>query len=166
MPARSLPLVVRRLALAAMVGLLLGTPLAAPARSATLCVADSRAAAPRDVPTLAVAVTAQRPTYRRGQTAQIPVQVRLGVAGGPKVAAAQVSVVLSIGSHVVKELDGQTDAGGRVQLRWPISTRAPLGALSAVATASVLVVDSVDCTGGLLYQSGQASADPLITVTA
>jgi hypothetical protein len=157
-----LPSRIRSFSVLALVGLLMG---AAPARSAGLCLAEAQAAVPREVPTLSVAVSAQHPTYRRGQTVVIPVQVRLAVPVGPKVAAAQVSVALSSGGQVVTELVGQTDAGGRVQLRWPIGARVPVGRLTAVATASVLVVDSVDCTGGLVYEGGRASADPLTTVT-
>jgi hypothetical protein len=89
----------------------------------------------------------------------------LGRAVGQQARALALGVRhLSSGGQVVTELVGQTDAGGRLQLRWPIGARVLLGKLTAVATASVLVVDSVDCTGGLVYESGRASVDPLLTV--
>jgi hypothetical protein len=148
-------------------GLLSASALGAPAHASRQCAADTEASVGREVPALAVEVSAEQPAYRRRQIAHLAVQVRLAVPGGPKVSAAQVSVVLtSKDGHVVKELAGQTDAAGRALLSWRIDPRAPIGRLRAVATASVLLVDSFDCTGGLLYESGQGSADPLLTLTA
>jgi hypothetical protein len=147
--------------------LVLTAPGLTPARAAELCLqGDRRAAVALEVPALAVSVSADRATYRRGETALVPVQVRLGVAKGPTSPAAQVTVVIRAGGHVVKELSGQTEPSGTAPLHWKIGVRVPTGTLTAVATASLLAVDSFDCSGGLVYLTGQGQADPLTTVGA
>jgi len=75
-----------------------------------------------------------------------------------------VTITVSSGGHVVKELYGQSDASGVSRPRWKIGVAEPAGKLTAVATAKLLVLDSYDCTGGLVYQAGSGTADPLANI--
>ncbi len=152
-------------ALLAAAALLAGVPTVSSAAVGERC--NAAAAGPRvDVPTFSVSVSAGRPSYRRGQTAVVRVEVRHASPAGPKVERVQVDIDVSAGGHVVKRLHGQTDAEGISRPAWKLPPRAPLGRLSAVATVSLLLVDSVDCTGGIVYETGRGTADPLTTVTS
>ena len=154
-----------RTALAGSVVLLLAAATAPAVASDAACRLSASPVGPVELPTLTVAVAADRVNYRHGQTAVVPVEVRVGGPAGPKVSAAQVKVTISAGAVVVKELYGQTDSNGLVRPRWTIGAKVPNGALSAVATASLLVVNSYDCSGGVVYETGRGTADPLATVS-
>ncbi len=130
------------------------------------CLREGVAATPRDVPVLSVTVSAEKQSYRRGDVAVVPVHVRLALPDGPKVDSAHVKVVLSIRGRVVKELYGQTNASGLVRTTWNIGPKTPAGTVSALATASVLLVDSYDCSGGLLYETGRDATEPLAVIRA
>lgn len=119
-----------------------------------------------DVPTLSVAVSASRPSYRRGQTVVVRVEVRRFAPDGLKAARVQVDLDVSAGGRIVKRLHGQTGAEGVAWLAWKLGPRSPVGRYGAVASASRLLVDSIDCTGGIVYETGRGTADPLTTVTS
>lgn len=94
----------------------------------------------------------------------IPDEARLGGPAGAKVAAAEVKVTISTGDVVVKELCGQTASAGLAHPRWTIGKKVPIGKVSAFATASLLIVNSYDCSGGLVYETGRGT-DPLATIS-
>ena len=142
------------------VGLLMPTPGA----SASSACARAEERNPVEVPTLSVSVAAEHSQYRRGQVAVIPVQVRLAHPKGPKVGQAQVTVVIKAGGRELKKVSGFTNGDGTSRPRWKIGASVPLGHVTAVATASLMALDSYDCSGGLVYQTGRATADPLTTI--
>ncbi|MDP9183597.1 MAG: hypothetical protein M3P04_12590 [Actinomycetota bacterium] len=142
-------------------GLLLAAPVAS---ASSACVETPYARTAYELPTLNVTVAAERARYRRGQVAVVPVQVRLADPNGPKVGHAQVTIVISARGRELKKLNGWTNGDGTSRPRWKIGAHVPTGKVTAVATASVLTVDSYDCSGGLVYQTGRGTADPLTTV--
>ena len=135
-----------------------------PAFASQACGQAAGPVDPVDVPALTVAVSADNGVYRHGQIAVVPVVVSLGTPKGSKVAAAQVKIQISSGSVVVKELFAQTNSAGMARPRWTIGARVPNGTVTAIATASVLVVNSYDCSGGLVNATGRGTANPLTTI--
>lgn len=155
----------RRTALVTTLLIALAQPAALAATASQACGRSTQGIPRVELPTLRVAVSADRSQYRRGAVAGIRVDVRVLLPEGLKVADAQVKIVISAHGRAIKELHGQTNASGTARAPWKIGSRVPVGRVSAVATAYVLTLDGSDCTGGLVYQTGRGSADPLVTVT-
>ena len=119
---------------------------------------------PADVPTLSVSIKAERSAYRHGQTAVLPIEVRVGGPGGPRVAGADLELTVTASGRPVKTLNSRTSTDGTAKPRLKITGTVPSGTLTAEVTARAVLVPGSDCTPGLVYQVGRGGADPLTTV--
>jgi hypothetical protein len=82
--------------------------------------ASGPAVFPRHLPVLAVTISAEHDSYRRGETALLPVQVSVGLPGGVKAPMAQVKV------SGLKTMAVQTDqSGGDDRARRQLTTSTP-----------------------------------------
>lgn len=144
------------------VALLLGAGVARPAGAAA-CAPAAAVPVQADLPVLHVEVTADRPTYRRGQVATIRVAVTQLVAGGTPVREAVTEVDLAVGRRVVKRVGGSTGPDGRLVLRFVVPPRSPVGQVRADAVARTRLMISPECED-LLTASGRATVDPLLTL--
>ena len=113
-----------------------------------------------DAPTLSVTISTPQASYRPGETAVVLASVRTVV--GSKVQGAAVAIDVSRNGHVVKKLYGHTDASGESRIKLKVPTSA--GRLDAFATARLEVVPSYDCRAALLYQYGEKTATPFLTI--
>lgn len=118
------------------------------------------------VPTLDISVTPDHTSVRRGQVVKLRVDVRSGAANGVKVGSANVTIELKRRGKTLTTLTGTTTSNGSVTLTDRVSKLAPLGPLTALATASQQVLPSYDCTTSLVHQDGTKTVDPLMSVTA
>lgn len=119
---------------------------------------------PADVPTLSVSIKAERSAYRHGQTAVLPIEVRVGGPGGPRVAGADLELTVTSSGRTLRTLNSRTGANGTAKPRLRITGAVPSGELAAEVTARAVLVPGSDCTPGLVYQVGRGTADPLTTV--
>ena len=95
----------------------------------------------------------------------LPVQVTVAAPGVVKSPMpAQVKIDIKLGTRVVKSLAAQTDRNGSLRARWKITDAIPTGTMSASADASIMLLDGFDCTGGLVYATGEGAVDPLTKV--
>ncbi|MCA1710712.1 MAG: hypothetical protein LC789_03330 [Actinobacteria bacterium] len=141
-------------------------PAAAAPSTSGQCALVAEPVVPADAPTLYVTLRAEKRSYRRGQTALLPIEVRVGAPAGPAVAGADVEVIIATsGGRVVRTIGAMTSGNGTTRARLRITSAIPEGDLTATATARSVLVPGSDCTPGLVYQVGQATADPLTRVS-
>ncbi len=117
-----------------------------------------------DVPTLTVTLHAERATYRPGELAVLPVEVRAAGADGAKVAGARVAITVLRQGRRVTTLYADTDANGAARPQLVVPRTGPKGPLTASATARLATVPSYDCRSALVEQSGQVTVDPLLRI--
>ena len=83
---------------------------------------------------------------------------------GVLVGRATVHLKITSGGAVVREIKTETNDSGQVRPRFKVTNDVPAGELAATAKASRELIAKDTCSGGLVYQVGTGTADPLTTV--
>ncbi len=133
---------------------------AAPLTAQAACLEPEDPPVSVDVPTLTVALSAPRFTY--GRREGLTLLARVHTVAGTKADGASVTVDLTRSGKLLRRVHGRTNSNGetRILLRAPGTS----GRVDAVASARLEAVASYDCRGALVYQYGEKTVDPLLTV--
>ena len=147
----------RTLQLLPVIALLLS---AAPLTAQAACPEPEDPPVSVDVHSLTVELSVPRPEYRRQEA--LTVLVRVHMLAGSKASNAGVTVDLTRNGKRLQRLHGRTNSSGDAHIR----LRAPsaAGRVDAVAIARLQAVPSYDCRGALVYQYGEQTLNPLLTV--
>ncbi len=133
----------------------------------------TRKSAPVELDTLYLKLVPDRSAYQRGSRVKVTVTVtRFGpdgsaaaqLGGSAPLAFALVESTLVSGNSAVAYAGQETNTEGRALLLFSISKNAPIGPLDIDAGVRYVTVDSLDCTGPIVVETGHAQQSRFITV--
>lgn len=135
--------------------------LAAPVPAKAACVEPEDPTTGIAVPAYSLALSTPQPSYARGKTAVVKAQVTspadLALDG------VDVAVELRRSGRLLKTLHARTDSSGLATMRVRLPDSGP-SRLDGFGTARRELVAGYDCRGGLVYEYGEQTVTPLLTV--